>query len=167
MSDSKLKIRSVIQLSTEIEAIKKQELVLLTKVEMQRYTESEMKTKLAELQEQLEDCSELVRGEVRKLQAKYNAVVVEEGYDDIGEEMSEHIEKFSENLQIYKQIVRDPMEYLKQIHLETTAVGDERIQEIVEMALNNRHLTADEWDTADRKAALEMDKDEAMQKDNL
>ena len=85
----------------------------------------------------------------------------------MGEEMSEHIEKFEENLQIYKQIVRDPMEYLKQIHVETTAVGDERIQEIVEMALDNRHLTADEWDTADRKAALEMDKDEAMQKDNL
>ena len=80
-----------------------------------------MKTSLAEMQDQLEDCSELVRGEVRKLQSKYDAVVEEEGYDDCDEDMAEKIENFAENLDLYKNIVRDPVEYLKGIQEETTA----------------------------------------------
>lgn len=50
-----LKICSVVQLATEIEAIKKQERALMSKRETQQYVEQEMEDELADLQMQLED----------------------------------------------------------------------------------------------------------------
>ena len=50
-----LKICSVVQLATEIEAIKKQERALMSKRETQEYVEQEMEDELADLQMQLED----------------------------------------------------------------------------------------------------------------
>ena len=48
-----LKICSVVQLATEIEAIKKQERALMTKREAQQYVEQEMEDELANLQMQI------------------------------------------------------------------------------------------------------------------
>ena len=96
-------------MSTEIEAIKKQEMALMTKMEMQRYTESEMQTKLAELQENLEDGQELVRVEVRKLQSKYE-VSVEDVYFD-------EVQKLTSNLNLYRKIIKDPQEYLDELNV--------------------------------------------------
>ena len=45
----------MVQLATEIEAIKKQERALMSKRETQQYVEQEMEDELADLQMQLED----------------------------------------------------------------------------------------------------------------
>lgn len=68
ISTTELKVYNTVQLATEIEAFKRQERSLMTKVEQQQYVESVMKEKLGELSEQLENSQELCRSQIRHLQ---------------------------------------------------------------------------------------------------
>lgn len=54
MADNKLTIYNTVQLAIEIEAIKKHERALLTKVERQQYIEREIKSELNLLNTKLE-----------------------------------------------------------------------------------------------------------------
>lgn len=69
---------------------------------------------------------------------------------------AEHVEKFADNLNLYKEIVRDPVSYLNEVRSKT-GTG-----EIIERALERRHLTADEIKSAKKAAKLEVSKDDSI-----
>ena len=120
VNDNKLKIYKTIQLTTELEAIKKQELNLLTKVEIQRYTQSMLKKSLDEMKEQFESSSDYVRGEIRKLQDKFESLKVQSSGENFAQEMYDVLQKLRQNLDLYKEIVRDPNAYISILPAGTT-----------------------------------------------
>lgn len=66
--NNKLNVYSTVQLSTEIEAIKKQERALMTKVESQQYLEDTMRSELNELTTQLDDSRDTALKRIEKAQ---------------------------------------------------------------------------------------------------
>lgn len=148
VNDNKLKIHKTIQLTTEVEAIKKQELTLLTKVEIQRYMQSEIKKSLEELQEQFESSSDVVREEIRRLQDKFESLKVQYSGENFAQEMYDVLQKLRQNLDLYKEIVRDPVAYISILPAGTTdkpkMTDLDRERAIYKKGLKQRHKTPEE-----------------------
>ena len=148
VNDNKLKIYKTIQLTTELEAIKKQELNLLTKVEIQRYTQSMLKKSLDEMKEQFESSSDYVRGEIRKLQDKFESLKVQSSGENFAQEMYDVLQKLRQNLDLYKEIVRDPNAYISILPAGTTdkrkMTDLDRERAIYKKGLKQRHKTPEE-----------------------
>ena len=148
VNDNKLKIYKTIQLTTELEAIKKQELNLLTKVEIQRYMQSEIKKSLEELQEQFESSSDVVREEICRLQDKFESLKVQCSGENFAQEMYDVLQKLRQNLDLYKEIVRDPNAYISILPAGTTdkrkMTDLDRERAIYKKGLKQRHKTPEE-----------------------
>lgn len=161
ISNTELKVYNTVQLATEIEAFKKQERSLMTKVEQQQYVESVMQEKLGELNEQLENSQELCRSQIRKLQESQEQLqeYVSDNFGEDDGELMEKVEKFQQNLDLYKEIVKDPRCYMEGVEAQAVEDGEEPVEEDADMrsahlvakAMCNRNMTPEEEDREQEK----------------
>ena len=88
----------------------------MTKVEQQQYGERVMQEELDSLKQKLEESQDLARDSIRKLQEGSESLT-QLVTETLGEE-SEILEKvtaFDDNIEIYKEVVRDPISMLEQV----------------------------------------------------
>jgi len=86
-----------------------------------------MKEKLDELNEQLENSQELCRDQIRKLQESQEQLqeYVSENFGE-DDDLMEKVEKFQQNLDLYKEIVKDPKCYMEGVEAQAEQDGEEQ-----------------------------------------
>ena len=157
------------QLATEIEAIKKQERALLTKVESQQYLEREMRSELEQLRSKLFDIIELARSEVTKLQTSQEAYLEELVVSGVDvPETTKALKYLEENLELYKSIIRDPESFVERVVEEMQEdgeypEGEDRMYQVVRRALASRNLSQEEKELQEEREAREEQVEEVVE----
>ena len=85
-------------------------------------------------------------------------------------ELHDEVEKFRQNLDLYKEVVRDPQAMIEQVEAQLQEDGEElegedadsKINSLVAKAMAPRNLTREEEEREAQKAALQDEEDAAL-----
>ena len=85
-------------------------------------------------------------------------------------ELHDEVEKFRQNLDLYKEVVRDPQAVIEQVEAQLQEDGEElegedadsKINSLVAKAMAPRNLTREEEEREAQKAALQDEEDAAL-----
>ena len=105
---------------------------------------------MEELQEQFESSSDVVRDEIYRLQDKFEILKEQNSGENSYQEMEDVLQKLRENLDLYKEIVRDPVAYIATLPAGTADAPKmtdlDRERAIYKKGLKQRHKTPEELD---------------------